>query len=161
EIVLRRQSLGVVRERVIANGFRERITITNYTTGPERALVTLALDADYADIFELRGAVRAKRGERLPNALGDGRVTFAYRGVDEILRTTHVAVSPAMTVAAGGEAGANGVVVLQLDEKIPAGGALMLTIEIWHEDERAVLAARRRAAESEEANDEPPPRIDP
>jgi len=161
EVVLRRQSLGVVRERVIANGFRERITITNYTTGPERALVTLALDADYADIFELRGAVRTKRGERLSNVIGDGRVTFSYRGVDGILRTTHIAVSPSMAVAAGGEAGANGVVVLQLDEKIAAGGALMLTVEVWHENERAILAARRRAAEAEEDNEESAPRIDP
>src|SRR5689334_11930986 len=161
ELVLRRQSLGVVRERVIANGFRERITITNYTTGPERALVTLALDADYADIFELRGAVRSKRGERLSNELGDGRITFSYRGLDKILRTTHIALSPSMEVVSGGDKGANGVVTLQLDEKIAAGGALTITIEIWYDDERAMLSARRRAADPENTNDEPPPRIDP
>ena len=151
EIVLRRQSLGVVRERVIANGFRERITITNYTTGPERARVTLAIDADYADIFELRGAVRAKRGERLVNVVGDGSVAFAYRGLDGVLRRTHVALSPPMSVLSGGERDANGVVMLELDETIDAGGALTLTVEVWHEDG----AAKHNVADSA------PPRIDP
>lgn len=151
EIVLRRQSLGVVRERVIANGFRERITITNYTTGPERARVTLVIDADYADIFELRGAVRAKRGERLVNVVGDGSVAFAYRGLDGVLRRTHVALSPPMSVLSGGERDANGVVMLELDETIDAGGALTLTVEVWHEDG----AAKHNVAEST------PPRIDP
>src|SRR6188508_2818000 len=48
EIVLRRHSLGVVRERVIGDGFGERISVVNYTEGPERARLTLTLDADYA-----------------------------------------------------------------------------------------------------------------
>jgi glycogen debranching enzyme len=161
EIVLRRQSLGIVRERVIANGFRERITITNYTTASERALVALSFDADFADIFELRGAVRSLRGDRLPNELGDGRVTFTYRGLDKVLRTTHIAISPSMEVVSGGEKGAKGLVTLQHDETIAAGGALTITIEIWHDDERAMLAARKRTVEAEDTNDEPPPRIDP
>ena len=71
EIVLRRQSLGVVRERVIGGGFGERVSVQNYTTAPEKARLTLRLDADYADIFELRGFVRSRRGERLPT-VGDG-----------------------------------------------------------------------------------------
>ncbi len=151
EIVLRRQSLGIARERVIANGFRERITITNYTTRPEQARVTLALDADYADIFELRGVVRDRRGKRMPNVLGDGRVTFAYRGLDGVLRRTHVALTPHMPVIHGDEAGADGVVTFELDEVIAAGGALNLTVEVWHADGDAPHARIDEAA----------PRIDP
>ena len=161
EIVLRRQSLGVVREHVIANGYREKITFTNYTTGPERARVTLALDADYADIFELRGVVRARRGERLANELGVGRVTFAYRGLDDVLRRTHVALSPSMTVVAGDEAGANGVVTLELDETIAAGRALTLTVEIWHDDDRPVVdAGDDSGADEDTETDDIPPLID-
>ena len=135
EIVLRRQSVGIVRERVVAGGLRERILITNYTTTPERSNVTIALDADFADIFELRGAVRAKRGERLPNAVGDDRITFQYRGLDGILRRTHLSVAPPMSVVAGGEPGADGLVTLGLDETIAPGGALTLTVEVWYEEE--------------------------
>jgi len=132
EIVLRRQSLGVVRDRVVANGFRERITITNYTTDPERAHLALSLDADYADIFEARG-------DRLANVVEDGRVTFAYRGLDNVLRRTHVRVSRQMTVVGDADPASSGVVTLELDETVAAGGALTFTVEIWHES--ASLAA--------------------
>ena len=150
EIVLRRQSLGVVRERVIAGGLREQITITNYTTSPERSLISLALDADFADIFELRGAVRAQRGKRLANHVDGehGRVTFAYRGLDGVLRRTHISVSPPMGVLGGGEDGAVGVVTLELDETIGAGGTLTLTVEVWHDEPHGERAG------------EDPPRID-
>lgn len=99
EIVLRRHSLGVVRERAIGDGFAERISVTNYTTRAERARLTLTLDADYADIFELRGLVRERRGERLENKVEPSVVTFAYRGLDNVERRTHVRVSAAMSVA--------------------------------------------------------------
>src|SRR5687768_14735544 len=116
EIVLRRQSLGIVRERVIGDGFGEQISVQNYTMSPERARLTLTLDADYADIFELRGLVRTRRGERLPTR-GDGeRFTFAYRGVDGVERRTHVRIDPAMTlVDSAGTAPATGPLTLELD----------------------------------------------
>jgi glycogen debranching enzyme len=161
EVVLRRQSVGIVRERVVAGGLRERILITNYTTTPERSQVTLALDADFADIFELRGAVRAKRGERLPNVIGDGRITFQYRGLDHVLRRTHVSITPPMTVVAGGETGGDGVVTLGLDETIAPGGVFTLTVEVWYDVEGAAEAGQNAAApDGDEQAPEPMPRID-
>ena len=161
EVVLRRQSVGIVRERVVAGGLRERIVITNYTTTPERSQVTLALDADFADIFELRGAVRAKRGERLPNVIGDDRITFRYRGLDDVLRRTHVSITPAMAVVAGGETGGDGVVTLALDETIAPGGVLTLTVEVWYDAEPAAEAGKNvDAAEDDEQAPDPMPRID-
>jgi glycogen debranching enzyme len=138
EIVLRRHSLGVVRERAIADGFAERVTVTNYTTRGERARLTLTLDADYADIFELRGLVRERRGERLANAVVPDVVTFAYRGRDGIERRTHVRVSPQMSVAAvpadittrGAESGA---VTLELEWLIGPNERETLMIEIHGE----------------------------
>jgi glycogen debranching enzyme len=156
EIVLRRQSLGIVRDRVIAGGFRERIEITNYTERSEQAVVTIELDADFADIFELRGAVRAKRGERLANELRDGPVTFAYRGLDAVVRTTHVAVSPHMDVVTDGAA-PDGTVLLRLDRAIAGGGAITLTIEIWYEEEPAAGEPRSAVRDNGDASR---PRID-
>ena len=88
EVVLRRQSLGVVRERLIAEGFGERIRIDNFTTHPERCSLTLRLDADFADIFEVRGVVRAERGRRVPDAAQGDAVTFGYVGLDGRRRRT-------------------------------------------------------------------------
>ena len=38
---------------------------------------------------------------------------------------------------AGGERRRQRVVTLELDETLAAGGALTLTVEVWHDDERA------------------------
>lgn len=134
EIVLRRQSLGVVRERVIGGGFGERISVQNYTTAPERARLTLRLDADYADIFELRGLVRPARGERLPTS-GDGeQIQFAYRGVDGLERRTFVRVSPEMTlINSDGRAPHSGPVTLELDSTLAPGERVTLTVDVWTE----------------------------
>ena len=98
EMVLRRHSLGLVRRRVASRGLGERITVHNFTTGPERARMTLRLDADFADIFEVRGFVREQRGERLPNEGDASHVVFGYHGLDGRTWRTHVALDPPMAV---------------------------------------------------------------
>jgi len=134
EIVLRRQSLGVVRERVIGGGFGERVSVQNYTTAPEHAHLTLRLDADYADIFELRGLVRARRGDRLPTD-GDGsQIQFGYRGVDGEVRRTFVRVSPTMKLIGSGErAPETGPVTLELATTLSPGERVTLTVDVWTE----------------------------
>jgi glycogen debranching enzyme len=134
EVILRRHSLGVVRERAIGDGFGERISVQNYTTLPERARLTFRLDADYADIFELRGFIRAQRGERLPTK-GDGSlIEFGYRGLDGATRRTFVRFSPALTlVDSDDRAPATGPVTLELDTTLPPTESVTVTVDIWAE----------------------------
>ena len=96
EVVLRRHSLGVVRDRTVSDRLSERVTVTNYTTLPQRARLTLMLDADFADIFELRGLVRERRGDRLANEWSRDGLTFQYRGLDGIVRRTVITLDPPM-----------------------------------------------------------------
>ncbi|MEZ4597285.1 MAG: glycogen debranching N-terminal domain-containing protein [Chloroflexota bacterium] len=104
---LARQSLGIVRERLVSDAFDDRVRIHNYTMHPGRCLLTLALDADFADIFEVRGVRRPSRGERAPAAVGAQEVRFEYRGLDGRLRRTLVAVSePATRLPLGAADGA-------------------------------------------------------
>jgi glycogen debranching enzyme len=67
-----------------------RMRISNY--GEPRRRITLAIRfaADYADIFEVRGTSRERRG-RLgePHAEGDA-LTLSYVGLDSVKRTTRV-----------------------------------------------------------------------
>ena len=134
EVILRRHSLGIVRERVIGAGFGERISVQNYTTGPERARLTFRLDADYADIFELRGFVRAQRGERLPTEGDGGLIEFGYRGLDGATRRTFVRFSPALTlVDSDGRAPANGPVTLELDTTLQATESVTVRVDVWAE----------------------------
>ncbi len=83
------QSLGIRRERRLdPRGLHERLTITNYTLAPQALTMTLLLDADGADIFEVRGYARPGRGHQTPIDVDRGRVEFGYVGLDGIeLRT--------------------------------------------------------------------------
>ena len=107
-VALVRQSLGITRDRTIAaEALEERLRLVNYTEHDESVEVELDLDADHADIFEVRGYARPRRGELLPTLVrGADQVTFRYVGVDRALRLTHVAFSPDGEVA---PAGADGV----------------------------------------------------
>ena len=77
----------------------ERIACMNYGSQPVAATLRIALDADFVDMFEVRGTVRAARGqllERAPLESAPG-VRFGYRGLDALLRTSVVAFSRAPT----------------------------------------------------------------
>ena len=126
EIGLRAQSLGILRERLLSGGFRERITVQNFTTGPERRRLTLRLGADYADIFEVRGLVRERRGEYLPVAVTRDRVIFSYRGLDGAIRRTHVVLSEPAALVAEEPA-------LEIEWELPPGARRTLEVTVWGE----------------------------
>ncbi|MFN8519155.1 MAG: glycogen debranching N-terminal domain-containing protein [Chloroflexota bacterium] len=138
--MLARQSLGIVRERLVSEALEDRVRIHNFTMHPERCLLTVALDADFADIFEVRGVRRAARGERAPASVGSDEVRFEYRGLDGLVRRTVVTVSEAGTpMVPGGERGTpdgpsdETGVVLGFDWTIPPGGDRTLAIRVTSE----------------------------
>jgi len=159
EVVLRHHSLGVVRERAVGAGFAEVIRVSNYTNRPQRARVSLEVDADYADIFEVRGLVRVERGSRQANKVGDGHVVLGYRGRDGLVRRTHVDTSPAMARSPGQpspqRSNDEGAIVLELDWSVPAGRHRELSITVWSEirgnEGDADEPARAPRVEAEEA----------
>ncbi|HKF26310.1 MAG TPA: amylo-alpha-1,6-glucosidase [Candidatus Acidoferrum sp.] len=71
-----------------------QIRLLNY--GPEPAEISLRLNfaADFADIFEVRGTVRERSGERLRDEFGDDKVILGYRGLDQVFRRTRLEFSP-------------------------------------------------------------------
>src|SRR6478735_7202588 len=75
----------------------ERLRLKNYGREPVEISFALLFDADFADVFEVRGVARAQRGALLPPELGAGRLKLAYRGLDEALRTTTIEFDPAPT----------------------------------------------------------------
>jgi glycogen debranching enzyme len=88
------RTIGISRDRLIgADGFSERLRIVNHAADPAAVPVELELGADGADIFEVRGYPRKGRGELLPVAATDRRVTFRYVGVDKVEMLTHMAFS--------------------------------------------------------------------
>ncbi|MEW2443652.1 amylo-alpha-1,6-glucosidase [Micromonospora marina] len=72
-------SLGVRRLRYIGDGFRERIELVSFRTEPVGIEVRLSVEADFADLFEVKSGVRDRtaRIDRRRNASGAALV-FAY-----------------------------------------------------------------------------------
>ncbi|MBP0447608.1 amylo-alpha-1,6-glucosidase [Roseomonas sp. SSH11] len=100
---LMRDTVHLERQMVLGPGVvRERITLRNFGDAHLSTEMSLTFAADFADIFEVRGQKRARRGERLPpEARPDGALVFAYRGLDELERRTRLRFDPAPDTLAG------------------------------------------------------------
>ncbi len=58
----------------------------------------LEFEADFADIFEVRGVPRKRRGQLLEPRVGESRVDLGYLGLDGVRRETRVELSRAPSV---------------------------------------------------------------
>jgi len=93
---LDRDQIYVVRSIDVADGVCElAIALHSYASAPIRLPVRIGFSADYADVFEVRGAHRARRGRLIAPAIAGDGVELAYTGLDGVTRTTRLAFAPA------------------------------------------------------------------
>jgi glycogen debranching enzyme len=71
----------------------DQITLTNFGDTAIDIEISFEFDADFADIFEVRGEKRKRRGEKLPEERDRSSITLAYEGLDRIRRSTRVECS--------------------------------------------------------------------
>jgi glycogen debranching enzyme len=103
EAVLR-GTIHISRSKFLWQGaYHERIRFINFGLTPAIFAVELKFDADFADIFEVRGSTRSKRGERLANRSTENGVILSYRGLDSTIRETKLDFNPAPEVVKNGE----------------------------------------------------------
>jgi glycogen debranching enzyme len=96
EGVHRKENVSVQRFRVLADGsLHERIRVRNFGTKSRRIRMIVDFDADFRDIFEIRGLVRDRRGQLQPPRVDRSTVVLAYRGLDGDVRSTTIRFSPA------------------------------------------------------------------
>jgi glycogen debranching enzyme len=89
-IAIERGEINVHRSRVLWEGSCvERIRVTNFRLNRIDVPLAIRFDADFADVFEVRGTRRAKKGQRLPDQNGDDYV-MCYRGLDDRERRSRV-----------------------------------------------------------------------
>lgn len=79
------------------------VEVRNFSLSPVDIVLLLEFSADFADIFEVRGATRARRGVLHPPCLEHGAgkdalVVLAYDGLDEVPRRTIIRSSPPVEV---------------------------------------------------------------
>jgi len=88
-VVVPRGSLHLSRRIFLSQGtLYQQILIRSYGRGAIRAGLILEFDADYVDIFEIRGQERPQRGSVEPALLEKDQLTLAYRGLDGVRRST-------------------------------------------------------------------------
>lgn len=71
----------------------ERVRMVNHGVEDILLPLTFEFDADFADIFQVRGTVRPQQGEIHPPVIDGRRVTFSYTGLDGVKRTSCLAFS--------------------------------------------------------------------
>ncbi|MGE0702649.1 MAG: glycogen debranching N-terminal domain-containing protein [Vicinamibacterales bacterium] len=94
QVRIPRDTLHVFRSRFLWQEVcYERWRISNHGLAQGDFAVELVFDSDFADIFEVRGTPRAHRGQVLPVRVEERAVALSYRGLDDVLRTTWIALS--------------------------------------------------------------------
>ncbi len=71
----------------------ERIRLANYSGRDQRLNLGLDFDADFRDMFEVRGTPRRRRGRNLDVDIFEGTVTYGYEGLDGLLRKSVISFS--------------------------------------------------------------------
>ena len=76
------------------SAIHERITIRNFDTDARTVRIDIGFAADFADLFEIRGMTRLRKGSMKPPVIGPADVLLAYEGRDEKTRETHISFEP-------------------------------------------------------------------
>src|SRR6266566_4894077 len=83
EIVIPRGTVHVFRSKILwEKTCHERLRIHNYGRAAVDVSFAIEFDADFADIFELRGMSRELRGQRIPTQLVPDGLVLGYNGLE-------------------------------------------------------------------------------
>jgi glycogen debranching enzyme len=105
ELAVPKGTIHVLRAKLLWEGAcHEHIRLSNHGLQPVSVSVELRLDADYVDLFEVRGMRRAKRGTPAPREQREDELVFGYRGLDDCLRRTRVRFEPCPDTLVDGQA---------------------------------------------------------
>ena len=97
-IVLQKDMLHIVRTIFLWRGTAyQRIGVQNHGDRPAAFDLTLLFDNDFADLFEVRGEVRPRRGIGTGSLTGPADVMLEYRGLDGKSRATALHFDPRPT----------------------------------------------------------------
>jgi glycogen debranching enzyme len=95
---LPRNTVHLERAAVVYDGgCHTRLTLRNYELDPVDLVVSVGFEADFADVFEVRGVRREKRGTMHEARVDGGRVSLGYTGLDGVIRRTAISFDRATT----------------------------------------------------------------
>ncbi len=83
--IYKNPTISIVRRRFVGDGFVEDLTVLNHGTQPEEVELRLDFSSDFADLFEVKDALK-KKGEYYTDKR-DGRLVLGYRREDFVRET--------------------------------------------------------------------------
>jgi glycogen debranching enzyme len=90
------ETIGIQRELVLNGSLFEEMTLNNYNTTAIEFELSLSFDADFSDLFEIRGFNRKQRGDLLRRIHANSsdtpvqELTMAYQGLDGVILESHL-----------------------------------------------------------------------
>jgi glycogen debranching enzyme len=97
-LVMAKDTFHVARAKFLWNACcYELLTITSYADTRRRLRLALDFAADFADLFEVRGYQRARRGSIASQVLQADEVEFVYDSLDGVPRSTRICFGPQPT----------------------------------------------------------------
>jgi len=96
----------------------QSLVIESFANRPVPIELAWRFGTDFADVFEVRGLRRERRGTALPPVVNTIKVRLSYRGLDEVTRTTDLTFDPSPQELTGSLA--------RYRLTIPAGGRIEL-----------------------------------
>ncbi|GJE60211.1 amylo-alpha-1,6-glucosidase [Methylobacterium trifolii] len=95
ETSIPREVIAIERTKFLFRGAcYDRIGLRSYDSRHRNLRIVVSFDADYRDLFEVRGTDRTNRGKRSVQVASDREVQFRYVGLDEVVRTTALHFGP-------------------------------------------------------------------
>ena len=135
ELAIPQGVIHIERSRFLwATRLYERLRLTNFSGQATHLPLKLCFAADFADIFEVQGHARKRRGEYLEPAIHDGMVRLAYCGLDNRTRSTEIRFSRAPLSLSPAEA--------HFSLELPRGGVAEMFLEIGMEEAAPPSPAR-------------------
>lgn len=94
QLITRKGTVHISRSKLLWNNvYYEHMRLFNYGDRVLNLHLDFRFDADYADIFEVRGAKRRRRGHVLPIQHQEQELLLGYRGLDGETRHTRILFS--------------------------------------------------------------------
>ncbi|GJE16209.1 amylo-alpha-1,6-glucosidase [Methylobacterium marchantiae] len=134
ETTIPRELIAIERTKFLFKGAcYDRIGLRNYDSRHWKLKIGVTFDADYRDLFEVRGMDRPVRGKRSVQVASESEVQFRYVGLDEVVRTTSLHFGPKPKHIEPGRA--------EFEVSLPPGGRTSLFIRVVCESHRAFTSA--------------------
>jgi glycogen debranching enzyme len=121
-MLIPRAQIYLLRRRLLwKRKLYEALLVKSFAVEPTAFDLTLDADADFRDVFEIRGLTRARRGKAFEPCPEGDCLTFSYHGLDGHVRKTTIAFSA--PVAIRGQS-----IVLPVELKPGASRHVLMTI---------------------------------